>query len=62
MNYHNDVIRNFIAQDALIREQKKKDCEAQEDKNSSAKDEEIETPSSSFMFVTEVNRLESKDK
>lgn len=58
MNYHNDVIRNFIAQDALIREQKKKDCEA----HSSAKDEEIKTPSSSFMFVTKVNRLESKDK
>ncbi|WP_418941282.1 hypothetical protein [Parasutterella excrementihominis] len=62
MNYHNDVIRNFIAQDALIREQKKKDCEAQEDKNSSAEDEEIETPSSSFMFVTKVNRLESKEE
>lgn len=59
MNYHNDVIRNFIAQDALIREQKKKDSKSQEDKNPSTKDE---TPSSSFMFVTKVNRIESKDK
>lgn len=59
MNYRNDVIRNFIEQDALVREMKKKDCEGQEDKNPSTKDE---TPSSSFRFVTKVNRLESKDK
>lgn len=59
MNYRNDVIRNFAEQDALVREMKKKNCESQEDKNHSTKDE---TPSSSFMFVTKVNRLESKDK
>ena len=62
MNYHNSVIRNFLEQDALIREQKKKDCEAQKDKNHPTKDEEIENPSSSFVFVTKVNRLEPKDK
>lgn len=59
MNYRNDVIRNFAEHDALVREMKKKDCEAQEDKNPSTKDE---APSSSFMFVTKVNRFESKDK
>lgn len=59
MNYRNDVIRNFAEQDALVREMKKKECEAQGDKNPSTKDE---TPSSSFMFVTKVNRIESKDK
>lgn len=57
MNYRNDVIRNFAEQDALVREMKRKD--SKEDKNPSTKDE---TPSSSFMFVTKVYRIESKDK
>jgi hypothetical protein len=59
MNYRNDVIRNFAEQDILVREMKRKDSKSQEDKNPSTKDE---TPSSSFMFVTKVNRIESKDK
>ena len=59
MNYRNDVIRNFAEQDALVREMKRKDSKSQEDKNPSTEDE---PPSSSFMFVTKVNRIESKDK